>query len=115
MMRSCTCLVGVKKNTALKFDVSRILGLIVSQPFFIRVKVAFTKAGVQHVQGHLVAFLCSGDGHETLIAVLIGLIDLNDTATKLPDLIDLCTTLANDSSDHVVRNIDLLCKRLSKC
>ena len=61
---------------------------------------------------HLVALLCSGDGDEALVAVVGGFVDLDDAAAQLPNFVDFSTALTDDSSDHIVRNIDLLCKRL---
>jgi hypothetical protein len=62
----------------------------------------------------LVAFLGSGNSHQALIAVLLGLIDLDHTATEVPDLIDLGTTLSDDGTDHVIGNVNLLSQWLTR-
>jgi len=72
-----------------------------------------TKSRVQHVQRHLVAVLCTCNGNKTLIAVIGGLVDLDDTATKLANLIDLRTALSDDGTNHVVGDEDLLCQGLA--
>lgn len=73
-----------------------------------------TKSGIQHVKSHLVALLGTSDGHQTLVAVILRLVDLDHTATQVPDLVDLSTTLTDDSTDHVVRDVDLLGHWLSR-
>ena len=75
--------------------------------------IKLTKSGIQHVERHLVGLLCSCDSNQTLIAVVLRLVDFDHATTKLPDLVDLRSALANDSTDHVVWNEDLLRKRLT--
>jgi hypothetical protein len=70
--------------------------------------VNLTKSGVEHVKSHPVALFCASDGNQSLIAIVLWLIDLDDTTTHLSDLINLLATLSNDSSDHVIRDIYLL-------
>ncbi len=67
-----------------------------------------TKPGIEHVERHLVTFLSTRDGHETLVAVVLRFVDLDDTATQCTDLINLRTALANDRANHIVRNEYLL-------
>jgi len=67
-----------------------------------------TKSGVQHVQRHAIALLGARDGHEPLVAIVLRLVDLDHTAADLPDLVDLLAALADDGTDHVVRDEDLL-------
>lgn len=67
-----------------------------------------TKSRIQHVESHLVALLCAGDSNQSLIAVILRLVDLDDTSTELSDLVDLSSTLTNDGTNHVVWNEDLL-------
>lgn len=52
--------------------------------------------------------LSTGDRHETLVAVVLRFVDLNYATTHLTNLVDLLATFANDSTDHVVGNVDLL-------
>lgn len=67
-----------------------------------------TKSRIEHVEGHSVAFLGASDSDKTLVAVILWLIDLNYGARNLTDLIDLLATFSDDSSNHVIRNVDLL-------
>lgn len=67
-----------------------------------------TKSRVQHVKGHAVALFRSRNRHEPLVAIVLGLVNLNDAAAHLPYLIDLLSSLANDGADHVVGDVDLL-------
>lgn len=67
-----------------------------------------TKSRVEHVERHLIALLGTGDRDQTLVAVLLGLVDLDDTATQVTDLVDLGSSLSNDSANHVVGDVDLL-------
>lgn len=71
-----------------------------------------TKARVEHVQCHLVALLRSSDGNKALVAVVGRFVDFDDATAQLSNLVDLSTTLTNDGSDHIVGDVDLLCKRL---
>lgn len=73
-----------------------------------------TKSGIEHIQSHLVALLGTSDCYQALIAALLGLVDLDNTATQVADLVDLSATLSNDGTDHVVRDIDLLGQRLAR-
>ena len=72
-------------------------------------RTSLTESGIKHVERHLVTFLRARDGNQPLVAVVLWLIDLDYTAAKLAYLIDLGATLADDRTDHVVRNEDLLC------
>lgn len=67
-----------------------------------------TQSRIQHVKGHLVAFLRPRDGHQTLIAVVLRLVDLDHTATEVSNLINLGATLTNDGAHHVIGDVDLL-------
>lgn len=75
---------------------------------------SLTESRVQHVQSHTVALLRAGDGDQALVAVVLGLVDLDHTAADLPDFVDLLATFADDGADHVVGNVDLLCKRCTR-
>lgn len=79
----------------------------------VRVLARFSETRVQHVERHLVALLCSSDGDEALVVVVLRLVDLDDAARKLSNFVDLGTTLSNDGADHVVGNEDLLRNGLS--
>lgn len=70
-----------------------------------------TKPRVEHVKRHPVALLGAGDRDETLIAIVLRLINLNHTVADLSDLIDLLTALADDGANHIVGNEDLLRQR----
>jgi hypothetical protein len=72
-----------------------------------------TETRIEHEEGHLVALLSSSNGDETLVAVVLGFVDLNDTSTELAYLVDLRTALSDDSADHVVGDEDLLSQRLA--
>lgn len=88
------------------------------EPGLLNVLVAFlecctnfgllTKTRIEHEERHLVALLCTSDGNKTLVAVVLRLINLDDTSTELAYLVDLCTALSDDSADHVVGDEDLL-------
>lgn len=73
-----------------------------------------TKSGIEHIQCHLIALLCARDCNQALVAVVGGLIDLDNATAQLSDFIDLSTTFTNDSSDHIIRNVDLLCEWLQE-
>jgi hypothetical protein len=73
-----------------------------------------TKSRIEHVECHLVTFLGSRNGDKTFIAVVLRLIDFDDTSTELTDLVDLSTTLAYNSTYHVVGNVNLLCQWLAR-
>lgn len=72
-----------------------------------------TKTRVEHEERHLIALLRSSNGNETLVAVVLRFVDLDDTSTELAYLVDLCTALSDDSADHVVGDKDLLSQRLA--
>ena len=57
--------------------------------------------------------MSAGDRHQPLVAVLLGLVDLDHTATQVPDLVDLRTTLSDDGANHIVGDVDLLCQWLT--
>ena len=71
-----------------------------------------TKPRVEHVQRHLVALLSSCDSDKSFVAVILRFIDLDYTAAQVSNLVDLCTSLADDSSNHVVGDEYLLCEGL---
>ena len=62
----------------------------------------------------MIALCGSSDSDQALVAVILGLVDLDDTAAKLSDLIDLGASLANDSSNHIIWNEDLLGQWLTR-
>lgn len=67
-----------------------------------------TKSRVEHVKCHSVTLLSACDRNQTFIAVVLRLVDLDNTTANLADLVDLLATLTNDSTDHIVGNEDLL-------
>jgi len=71
------------------------------------------KSRVEHIECHLVALCRASDSDKSLVAVVLRFVDLDHTATKVSDLVDLGTTLANNGTDHVVGDEDLLCDRLT--
>lgn len=85
----------------------------ISNCLFYGQSLSLTKSRVEHVKRHLIALRSTRNGDQSLVAVVLWLVDLDDTATKLAYLIDLRSTLADDRSNHVVRNEDLLRKRLA--
>ena len=75
---------------------------------------ALTESRVQHVQCHLIAFSSSSNRDQSLIAIVLRFVYLNYATTELSDLIDLCTTLANDCTNHIIWNKDLLRQWLAR-
>ena len=73
-----------------------------------------TESRIKHVEGHLVALLGSSDCYKALVAIILWFINLNNTSTELPNLVDLGSSLANDCSNHVVGNEDLLRQWLTR-
>ena len=73
-----------------------------------------TKSRIEHVQSHLVTLLGSRDCNQTLVTVILRLIDFDNTSAQLPYLVDLRAPLANNSSNHIIRNENLLGERLSR-
>lgn len=71
------------------------------------------ESAIKHIQGHLVALCSTRDRNQSLVAVVLRLIDLDNTATELSDLVDLRATLSNDSTNHIIWNEDLLSQRLA--
>ena len=67
-----------------------------------------TEPRVEEVERHAVALLRAGDRDEPLVGVVLRLVDLDLAATDLANLIDLGATLADDGTDHVVGDVDLL-------
>lgn len=67
-----------------------------------------TESLIQHVQCHLIAFLRASNSDQTLVAVILWFVNLDDAATKLTNLIDFRSAFTNDSANHVVWNINLL-------
>jgi hypothetical protein len=80
----------------------------------VGVLARLTQSGVKHVERHLVALLGTGDGDQTLVVVVLRLVDLDDTATQLAYLVDLGATLTDDRTHHVVGDEDLLGDRLAR-
>lgn len=76
-------------------------------------EVVLTESRVEHVQRHLVALLGTRNGHQTLVAAFLGLVYLNHTTTQVAYFIDLRTALANDGTDHIVRDENLLSQWLT--
>lgn len=72
-----------------------------------------TKSGIEHVKGHLVTLRSPCDSHQTLVAIILRLIDLDDTSTELPDFVDLRASFSDDCANHVIGYKDLLCERLT--
>jgi hypothetical protein len=73
-----------------------------------------TKPGVQHIQGHLIALSGPSNCNQSLVAVVLWFVYLDDTTAELPDLIDLRSALANDCTNHVIWNENLLGQRLAR-
>lgn len=83
--------------------------MILERPTVIGVLVMrLTKSRIEQVQRHAVAFFRTSNCDEPLIRVVLGFVDLDHTTADLADLIDLRATLADDSADHVVGDVDLL-------
>lgn len=70
--------------------------------------VILTKSRVEHVEGHAVAFLSSRDRDKSLVAIVLRFIDLDHATAHGTNLVDLLSTLADDSANHVIGNKDLL-------
>lgn len=70
-----------------------------------------TESRVEHIQCHTIALLRTRYGDQSLVAVVLRLIDFDHTATDLSNFINLLATLANNSADHVIGNENLLRKR----
>lgn len=47
----------------------------------------------------MVALLSSSDGYKALVAVVLRLIDFDNTSTELTNFVDFLTTLADDGTD----------------
>ena len=73
-----------------------------------------TESRIKHVEGHLVTLLGSGDCYEALVAVILWFVNLNNTSAELSNFVDLGSSLANDCSNHVIGNEDLLRQRLTR-
>lgn len=73
-----------------------------------------TKSRIQHIQCHLVTLLRPGNGNKTLVAILLRLINLDNTTTQMPDLVNLSTALPDNGTDHVIRDINLLREWLTR-
>lgn len=67
-----------------------------------------TKSRIQHVQRHLVTLLGSRDRNQALIAAFLRLVDLDHATTQVPNLIDLRTALPDNSTNHIVGDVNLL-------
>lgn len=72
-----------------------------------------TKSRVKHIQCHLVTLLGTSNSDQTLVAILLRLVDLNDTPTEMPDLVDLGSSLADNRTNHIVGDVDLLSQWLT--
>lgn len=68
---------------------------------------------IKHIKRNLITLLRPSNRHQPLIAIILRLINLNHAPTKLANLINLGSALANDCSNHIVRDIDLLRERLA--
>jgi len=79
----------------------------------VSIFLGLTKSRVEHIECHLVALSRASNSDKSLVTVVLGFIDLDHAATEMSDLVDLGTTLANDGTDHVIRNEDLLGDRLT--
>ena len=79
----------------------------------VRVLARLTQSRIKHVERHLVALLRTGNGDQALVVVVLGFVDLDDTAAQLAYFVDLGTALSDDGTDHVVGNEDLLGDGLS--
>ena len=73
-----------------------------------------TQSGIEHVKCHLVALRCTGNRHQSLVAVVLRLVNLNDASAELSNLVDLSSALADDGTNHVVGDEDLLRQRLAR-
>lgn len=62
----------------------------------------------------MVAFCSPGDCDKSFIAVVLRLIDFDNTTAEVTDLVDLGSSFTDDGTDHVVRDVDLLSDRLSR-
>ena len=74
----------------------------------VSIFLGLTKSRVEHVECHLVALSRASNSDKSLVTVVLGFVDLDDTTTEMPNLIDFGTALTDDGTDHVVRNEDLL-------
>lgn len=78
----------------------------------IRILTRLTQPRIKHIKRHLIALGRTRNRNQPLIIVVLGLIDLDDASRKLSYLVNLSATLADNGSDHVVRDEDLLCDGL---
>ena len=62
----------------------------------------------------MIALGGSGDCDQSFVAVILRLVDLDNTTTELANLVDFRTALSNDSSDHVIWNEYLLSQWLTR-
>lgn len=62
----------------------------------------------------MIALRSSRNRDQSLVAVILRLVDLDDTAAELSDLVDLRSTLSNDSSNHIIWNEYLLSQWLTR-
>lgn len=69
---------------------------------------------IQHIKRHLVTLRRPCNRHQTLIAIILRLINLDHRSTQLANFIDFRSALANDRTDHVVRDVDLLRQWLAR-
>ena len=67
-----------------------------------------TKPGIQHIQCHGIALCSTCNRNETLVTVILWLIDLDDTTAQLSNFVDLSTSFTNDGANHIIRDIDVL-------
>lgn len=73
-----------------------------------------TEPRIEHIQSHLVALLRSCNCNKSFVAIVLRLVDLDNTATQMSDFINLCTSFTNDGSNHIVGNENLLSERLTR-
>lgn len=79
----------------------------------VSIFLGLTKSRVEHIECHLIALGRASNSDKSLVTVVLRFVDLDDAATEMSDLIDFGTTLANNGTDHVVGDEDLLCDRLT--
>lgn len=85
------------------FRVAHVRSLVVANSV-----LNLTKSRVEHIKSHAVAFFRSSDCHESLVAIVLRLVNLDHAVAHLPNLIDLLSTLANNGANHVIGDVDLL-------
>lgn len=85
--------------------ISLLLGVSLAAAHLLALEVL-----VQEVKGGLVGLGAAHDGEHSLASVIVRSLGNRDSsAGSLADLADLASTTANDASNHVGRNADVLC------